>query len=622
MKKYLMMGAAALLMGASFTSCSKDKDLYDPQANAMKFLQDYQAAFISVFGQPDINQTWGFGDAAQSRVTRSVNANGNEWGSTYKVPTELTAEQKDIVRQYFQQNKIKTYEDPQWTDYFMQQVYKGHTEMDGSLSAELYTSANNGLVVGSDHMDHLAACNADGSIKDHIYNYNFGTCSTYPDILNTENVTYNSANGNYHSDEIQLMVSSTTAKFGYFNSDGSLGHTDYTSLVGWETIRTWANSKGLNGECLNDGWNRSFMGFDFEQVVGEDVYAYDVTWGNNEQNQWVILNKEIKYARYTGPAFEGYLYDGTNVSLASTDGTEYGNTRYAILTYNGKQIPYLSSEQNMYCGDFIEYTSDDAIMIEIEDPTYGKHKCLRMDVINELLSQDYYPVDGGNFKKWVKVQGGHDDYFSDWIVCLTKANPINEQPQSETKSIRIMAEDVAAAAGSDIDFNDVVFDVEATFAAGAESTNKVTITVRAAGGTMPLYIGGVEVHEKMLPGVANNTKTMINTDADWWADGENYFAQDGVAPVSFDLNVTVGKASFLSDVNSKVEVSVNNQGNIVPVLAQQGEPAAKIAVPVGTPWVREKINIGLVYSLFTDWVQNNSNNTSWYNTYDESKVMR
>ena len=40
MKKYLMMGAVALLMGASFTSCSKDKDLYDPQANAMKFRTD------------------------------------------------------------------------------------------------------------------------------------------------------------------------------------------------------------------------------------------------------------------------------------------------------------------------------------------------------------------------------------------------------------------------------------------------------------------------------------------------------------------------------------------------------------------------------------------------------
>ena len=50
MKKYLMMGAAALAISSAFVSCSKEKDLYDPTTNAEKFLQDYQQAFIRVFG--------------------------------------------------------------------------------------------------------------------------------------------------------------------------------------------------------------------------------------------------------------------------------------------------------------------------------------------------------------------------------------------------------------------------------------------------------------------------------------------------------------------------------------------------------------------------------------------
>lgn len=59
-------------MGASFTSCSSDKDLFDPQANATKILQDYQTAFINVFGTPAADQTWGFGEApAASRMTRA-----------------------------------------------------------------------------------------------------------------------------------------------------------------------------------------------------------------------------------------------------------------------------------------------------------------------------------------------------------------------------------------------------------------------------------------------------------------------------------------------------------------------------------------------------------------------
>ena len=104
MKKYLMMGAAALLMGASFTSCSSDNDLYDPQANAAKFLQDYQTAFINAFGTPDANQTWGFGDVAASRMTRTENANANEWADPNKayggllVPPALTDEQKAVVK--------------------------------------------------------------------------------------------------------------------------------------------------------------------------------------------------------------------------------------------------------------------------------------------------------------------------------------------------------------------------------------------------------------------------------------------------------------------------------------------------------------------------------------------
>ena len=257
-------------------------------------------------------------------------------------------------------------------------------------------------------------------------------------------------------------------------------------------------------------------------------------------------------------------------------------------------------------------------MIEIEDPTYGKHKCLRMDVINELLSQDYYPVDGGNFKKWVKVQGGHDDYFSDWIVCLTKANPINEQPQPEKMSIRIMAEDVAASAGSDIDFNDVVFDVEAEFEANATSTDNVKITVWAAGGTMPLYVGGVEVHELLL-GEGADVKTMINTNAQAYAQ-DPYKAQDNVEAQSFNLNVTISKESFLSDVNNKVVITVNNGDNVVPVLARQGEPSAKIAVPVGTPWAKEKVNMGDAFSQFKNWV-NNADPADWHTTFDASRVL-
>lgn len=346
---------AAVALGGLFTGCSNDVDLSGGNTAEFNVVQNYEKAFITRFGQPHENQTWGFGESVAS--TRGVNANGNMWaseeGGNWKVPTQLTAEQKDIVRQYFQQNKPIGYKDPQWENYFIQQVYKGHTKTTGSESPEEYTSANNGKVVGSDHMDHLAACNADGTIKDHIYNYNFGTCSTYGNVLNSPGVTYYNSDGTSHPDEIQLMVGSTTAKFGYFNSDGSLGHTEYTGLVNWTTIRDWANrvlGQG-KGDCLEDGWNRSFMGFDFEQVVGDDVYVQEnVVWENGKKKSYDIACATVS----SGPETFQYVWDGTKViPVESVQGTpdknvtdqftkfwnssESKNSNNGVIEYNGKQ---------------------------------------------------------------------------------------------------------------------------------------------------------------------------------------------------------------------------------------------------------------------------------------------
>ena len=60
MKKYLMTGIAALAMGGMFTSCTQDMSIYSGElADYAK--QTYEQKFIERFGEPDPNQTWGFG---------------------------------------------------------------------------------------------------------------------------------------------------------------------------------------------------------------------------------------------------------------------------------------------------------------------------------------------------------------------------------------------------------------------------------------------------------------------------------------------------------------------------------------------------------------------------------
>ena len=68
--------------------------------------------------------------------------------------------------------------------------------------------------------------------------------------------------------------------------------------------------RDLYEDILNDGWNRSFMGFDFEQVVGEDVYdKINQVWENN-----VLKSYDIHYAKYSeAPESPQYIWDGQNV---------------------------------------------------------------------------------------------------------------------------------------------------------------------------------------------------------------------------------------------------------------------------------------------------------------------
>jgi len=396
MKKYLMTVMAAVALGGLFTGCNKDVDLSGNTAE-LDVVKNYEDAFVTRFGQPHENQTWGFGEAAAETraMTRGVNANGNMWaseeGGNWKVPTQLTEEQKEIVRQYFQQNKPIGYEDPKWENYFIQQVYKGGTKCkdnggnsdNNSLTTEKYHAANGNMVVGSDHMDHLCAYTADGTVKDHIYNFNNGTCSTYGNILNSEGVLYYDVNGNCHPDKIQLMVGSTTANFGYYNSEGSLSHIEYTGLVHWTTIRDWANrvlGQG-KGDCLDDKWDRSYMGFDYEQIVGEGIYAKDNS-GNKiyaKLSDFENLNN-IQYVWYQGKLQKIGPAPATPTQNSQSGNDEVDNitSRFNSVWNNASQSNdgnvkvYVSNEAWSALAAWIGYEnwSDyEKIVIDFESPT-------------------------------------------------------------------------------------------------------------------------------------------------------------------------------------------------------------------------------------------------------------
>ena len=617
MKKYLMTGIAALALSAGFTSCSHDIEPMTQeeinQIEAQKIVQTYEQAFIKTFGQPAANQNWGFGAAN----TRGVDADGNHWAASdygkWKVPPVLKPEQIAAVVEYFQTVKKPRYQDPQWTNYFIQQVYKGGDSPREGYSPEKYTAANGSTkIVGSDHMDHLAAIDPDaegGEFVDHNNNFNHGDCGAYGNVLAYEEGKPHSANDTQYqySDKINLMVNSTTKSFGYYNSNSSVRRTEYTGLVSYQTIIDELGE--AKAGCLRDGWNRSFMGFDFEMMVGPEIYA------KNDDGS-------IKYLTYGDLPDAQYAWDG----VSDYGGPIPAKTDFVLL--NGEKIPVLDSRTNMYAGENGDIDQNAIITshsclsgyqynqeTQKEDkPYYQNQNCLNLKVLSDKIAAKYCLVDGSKGCKWVKVGGTADEYYSDWIVTLTEAKQYDTDTtnpgggtteETSNADLRIMAEDLSASDDTDFDFNDVVFDVYY----GAAGTAK--IEVLAAGGTLPLRIktgaGNTDDDFEEVHGMfGENTNIMINTNASY-ANSKN-----GLDAVPRTLDYAVNNAAEANGITIQVKKTVNGEEQWIEMKAAVGQPAAKFAClpSVVKRWANERESL-LTNSNFKDWVQGAIDKWQW-----------
>ena len=213
MKKILFVGITALAMA----SCTHDD--YAPVSKQ----EQYQAVFEKEFGAVNPNVNWGFTpqqvftfDKDGKLIgTRAANPNSNQWADYLTVPTKLTDAQKEVVRKWFQNNPNPKGLDVNWSDFFVQQVYKGNTNTEGSQSPENYDILKDGVldkdkgkVTGSNQMDWLFC----GSKKDHVNNFN-------------------GADG-----DIMYMYDSSTDCFGFHESHGDKYYDDSYVLISGDQI--------------------------------------------------------------------------------------------------------------------------------------------------------------------------------------------------------------------------------------------------------------------------------------------------------------------------------------------------------------------------------------------------
>lgn len=229
MKKILFVGITALAMA----SCTHDD--YAPVSKQ----EQYQAVFEKEFGAVNPNVNWGFtpqqvftfDENGKLIGTRGANTEANQWYQYLTVPAPLTDAQKDVVRKWFQNNKNPQGLDVNWSDFFVQQVYKGGTNP-GSNSPEKYYTLKDGVqtqdsVSGSNLMDWLACGSEESQYKDHINNFNGGDAG---------DMNVGEGNNKFHQDKIMYMHDYNTTCFGFHDSYGQTYYYDSYVLIPGDII--------------------------------------------------------------------------------------------------------------------------------------------------------------------------------------------------------------------------------------------------------------------------------------------------------------------------------------------------------------------------------------------------
>ena len=448
-KKYLMKGVLALVLGGFVVSCA-DEDVYN--SNIVEAKQKaYEESFIQTYGAIASDRDWGFSDNDVTAIkTRTHDKESNMWADKgYVIPDPLTPGQKDKVRRYFQQNRNPQGVAVDYTDFFVQQVYKGGTNLDGSLTTEAYTYGNGDVVTGSSNMDKLTA----GTIEDHINDFNYGDRGEI-------NVQNNDRSGE-HEDAITFMVNSSTNCFGFHNSRDSHQYNDQYVIISGDDIDAWDSS----GESVAGMF---FVGFDYEANK-----AYE----ENAINTNMYLVEEAS-AGTAGVIEVPNKNDGKYYTVGGADG--YYSDWIVRITEGIKR----------------EIDDNTPVIPTVTVMTGSSNPVLTTTTVSVIYMEEVMEQ-GRVFAEDLGQVKSNDIDFNDVVfdaqilrTYMKTTTTVTTAVYDETQSTKLS---------------------ESTTTSSETSTPnyRARIKLLAAGGTLQLSVGGYEVHN--LFGEAITTTTMVNT---------------------------------------------------------------------------------------------------------------
>ena len=599
----------------TISSCSSNE--IEPMSASDLALAKYEKAFIARFGQPAKDQTWGFGTVA----TKSFGLSTRAIASSYRFPDDASSDKflDDVpegVEKYVY-GQLVSYIDESFSGQSIDVKGKwvdGHTEpatlyIKGNVdltNGYFYVDANTTIYLvkgatlklkASDSRNFQNGCNfyiADGAkivtdgdfIPNSCNFYNHGTIKAANVLPNGNSLIY--SRGTIETGKVTLnneytkLVNDGELSASELNTWGSskFQNNGTATISGKTTINSNNNIWVNNGQYTTANYtykagSSEVVNTCSMKVTGEFYINLGDNAGQNSFRMDGGASCVVGSFKADGPF---YIYMGAN-ALFKVEGTATLDAAKANYGIYGPTSGYAVFQAK----DIVNGTDGQAYEV-----TYGNNLYIVADThFAQGKSGDYPYIDfkGGCSENNIYTNGNLPSFSIESSECnpgFTGETP-DPTPQAD---VRVIAEDLSVSDNSDFDFNDVVFDV--TF--DSPEQGKTTITLQAAGGTLPLYVGGQEVHEKF--GVS--TKTMVNTGTGVSKD-----------PVSFELNDTFGH-----DANN-ILVQVEKEGVLVEITAERGRVASKIAVSPNYEWCTEKQDIVDKYPNFSKYVSNPSFDIWW-----------
>lgn len=298
----------------------------------------------------------------------------------------------------------------------------------------------------------------------------------------------------------------------------------------------------------------------------DNLQVGSVSW--HQENQW--------WGYWQGANHLNNFNAGLSVnSINENNPDSYQNN------YSSRQIMLYVGGEGEAVTKFYYYNSQ-------ESKYYDRYVVMHLNfTINGLTYDGYYL--GFDYETYKNTDWQPDGYYNNWIMKISDALP-QSTPEPSSYVRRVMCEDLGNT--NDFDFNDLVFDV--SFDKVAEGNYTANVTVRAVGGTLPIYIG-TDMTQELHAAMEADVKQPVNVGAD-----------NGV-----ETSKTVTRTIYgLSEPNADlVPICVVRDGNKATLLPSTRELAGaaptKICVPTTVKWMKERMDIEKNgYEKFGDYVGN------------------